>query len=300
MTHSPLIDGVALTSDSDSRNGRKVSRFIVHHAATTSLSALLADFAPGGREVSANYALGPNGELILTVDEDRSAWTSASWFDDIAVTIEVCNSQAGGTWPFSDKTFDKLARLIADVSLRYGFPINDDTVLTHQELWIRYGESYPTACPGDLQRRKPELLDLANKYRSGGTVERTDDDEMISADTQAWLNQSLNNMYNALVKVVQRENRGRLFFCPNPPQGLPRFVIIFEDRNPGEHNVMYVWPTDGLSDEQRARNLNSTYGQTADTVEQAKAYPDAPSTFQTRINLALGQDAVFTNQPPTA
>jgi peptidoglycan hydrolase-like protein with peptidoglycan-binding domain len=120
--------------------------------------------------VSANYAL-KDGNLIATVDESKRAWTSASYeWDRRAVTIECCNSTAGGKWPVSDATFDTLARLIADVSARYGFEINDTTILTHQELYTRYGASYATACPGDLERRKGELLNLARKYRGQGPV----------------------------------------------------------------------------------------------------------------------------------
>lgn len=167
MTHSKLTTRIDLTSDSSPRNGRKIDRFIIHHAATTSLDAILALFKPGGRTVSANYAL-KDDTLVCTVDEDRRAWTSSSaeW-DGRAVTIEVANSVARDPWPVSDKSFDKLARLIADVATRYGFEINDTNVLTHQELYTRYRASYPTACPGDLQRRKAELLALARKYQSG-------------------------------------------------------------------------------------------------------------------------------------
>lgn len=199
MTHSPLIDGVQLTSDSSSR-GSGVDRFIVHHAATTSLAAILSLFQPGGRTVSANYALGNDGTLILAVDEDRRAWTSAdAYWDGRAVTIEVANSQAGGSWPVSEASFDKLARLIADVSLRHGFGVNDNTVLTHQELWLRYGASYATACPGDLQRRKAELLGRANYYRAfpsapagGGQIpikKPEGENEMLvyaNSDTNIW------------------------------------------------------------------------------------------------------------------
>src|SRR6478735_658627 len=107
MTHSVLTNGVQITSDSDARNQR-IDHFIVHHAATTSLAAILALFQPGGRTVSANYALGSDGTLILAVDEDRRAWTSsdAGW-DGRSVTIEVANSVAGGSWPVSDASFDK-------------------------------------------------------------------------------------------------------------------------------------------------------------------------------------------------
>ncbi|MDR6907457.1 hypothetical protein J2X63_003165 [Agromyces sp. 3263] len=187
MTHSPLTNGFRLTSDSSPRPSR-IDRFIVHHAATTSLEAILSLFQPGDRTVSANYALGNDGTLIMAVDEDRRAWTSSSeYWDGRAVTIEVANSVAGDPWPVSDASFRKLAALIADVSLRYGFPVNDDTVLTHQELYTRYGDSYATACPGDLQRRKGELIALANAYRSGGTaglgvrpiIEPPTEDDMI-------------------------------------------------------------------------------------------------------------------------
>lgn len=166
MTHSALANGIQLTTDSSKRTA-PIDRFIVHHAATTSLAVILGLFQPGGRTVSANYALGSDGTLVVAVPEERRAWTSASSFwDGRAVTIEVANSIAGGSWPVSDAAFDKLARLIADVAGRYQFGINDSTILTHQELWIRYQASYATSCPGDLQRRKVELIQLANYYRA--------------------------------------------------------------------------------------------------------------------------------------
>lgn len=187
MSQSSLANGVQLTSDSSPRNAR-IDRFIVHHAATTSLAAILSLFQPGGRTVSANYALGSDGTLVLAVDESRRAWTSGSaeW-DGRAVTIEVANSYAGEPWPVSDAAFDKLARLIADVSIRYGFPINDDTILTHQELYRRYGASYATACPGDMQRRKGELLARANHYRAnGGSINIPKGEQ----DVQYWKHQN--------------------------------------------------------------------------------------------------------------
>lgn len=202
MTNSPLTNSVYLTSDSSPR-ARGIDRFIIHHAATTSLAAILYLFQPGGRQVSANYALGSDGSLVLTVDEDRRAWTSGSaeW-DGRSVTIEVANSYAGDPWPVSDAAFDKLARLIADVATRYGFPINDDTVLTHQELYIRYGDSYITACPGDMQRRKAELLELARNYQNGFLMALNENEQIeLITKTRA--------IYDALFKndPVQRPGR---------------------------------------------------------------------------------------------
>jgi len=287
MTHSQLIDGVAITSDSDSRGGKKVSHFIVHHAATTSLNALLADFAPGGREVSANYALGADGTLILTVDEDRSAWTSASWYDDISITIEVCNDELGGSWPVSDASFDKLARLIADVSLRYGFPINDDTVLTHQELWTRFRESYPTACPGDLQRRKAELLALANQYRNGIQQDiRTDDDEMLSPEAQNYLDTLVTTQVNRAIDAIRRESRTRLYQKKSTGQ----IIGVNWDLpvgTPGRVLYNHAGPM-------QVTRWASPYQIVGDSANQAIVLEDAD--FDTLIRLVDGSDSSYSKE----
>ena len=168
-----------------SRNGAKLDRFIVHHGATVGWQNLKDTLSGSFREVSANYTIG-NGETVGNVDEAYRAFTTgaASW-DSRAVTVEVKNSTADPNWQVADNDFHALAKLIADVSIRYGFEINDNTVLTHQEINLRYGASYSTACPGDLQRRKPELLTLANQYRSGGS-------ELFPDLSQAQANDILN------------------------------------------------------------------------------------------------------------
>ncbi|WP_164509834.1 N-acetylmuramoyl-L-alanine amidase [Gulosibacter massiliensis] len=172
MTHSKLTNQISLSSQSSSRDGAKIDRFLVHHAAGTSQEDVVNMMVRGTRTVSANYVVGDT--ITLVVDEDRRAWTSGSKydggkgaaFDKRSITVETINNSTKN-WTVSDETFDNLAWLIADVATRYEFPINDDTVLTHQELWTRFRASYPTACPGDLQRRKAELLTLARKYQTG-------------------------------------------------------------------------------------------------------------------------------------
>lgn len=179
---SSLASKVTTTHQRSSRNGADVDHFVVHHAASTSHQGVVNMMTSGSREVSAHYVV---SEIIESVvDEDYRAWSlgSASW-DARSVTVETINNSTEG-WTVSDTTFDNLARLIADWSVRYGIPITDDTVLTHQEVYRRYGASYPTACPGDLQRRKPELLKLAQHYASTPTPQdQEDEDEDMSRPT---------------------------------------------------------------------------------------------------------------------
>ena len=182
MTTSRLATRISTTFQKSSRNGARIGYFCVHHAASTSHRAVVEMMVTGSREVSAHYVVSDSIESV--VDEDYRAWSlSSPEWDSKSVVAETINDSTDG-WTVSDKTFDNLARLIADWSTRYGIPITDDTVLTHQEVYARYGESYPTACPGDLQRRKPELLKLAQHYASTPTPQdQEDEDEDMSRPT---------------------------------------------------------------------------------------------------------------------
>lgn len=180
MGFSPLANKTTDTFQKSSRNGQRADFFGVHHAASTSHQGVVNMMTSGPRQVSAHYVVSDIIEGV--VDENYRAWSlGSSYWDSRMVTVETINNSTNG-WTVSDKTFDNLARLIADWAKRYNRPITDDTVLTHQEVYARFGESYPTACPGDLQRRKPELLALANKYLSTNnnstppTGEEEDDD----------------------------------------------------------------------------------------------------------------------------
>lgn len=167
-TTSGLMDAPEVrteyTSDSSART-ETVLYYQLHHAATTSLSAILALFKPGGRTVSAQSAAKDN-VIVRTVQWARRAWTSGSnYVDQRSDTIEVANSSAGGSWPVSNRTFHTVAWDIAQWSIRRKRTINDSNVITHQEIPQRWpGQSYATACPGDMQRRKGELIALAKRY----------------------------------------------------------------------------------------------------------------------------------------
>lgn len=134
------------------------------------------------------------------------------------------------------------------------------------------------------------LVDISTSTASNGATpisNRTDDDEMFSKEGQDYLQ----GMKAEILSGVRREARGRLFYCPTPPAGLPQYVIIFVQRDPGEGNVLYL--NDG---ENQAKVARERYYQTDDTVAQAKAAAITdPNQYQTLINLALGKDSAFTN-----
>jgi peptidoglycan hydrolase-like protein with peptidoglycan-binding domain len=156
MTFSGRSTQIAESAQRSSRAGTTIDSFIAHGAAGTSLIGVVAMMQSGSRQVSSNYIIGVNGEIVGVVDEEDRAWTSgsssdggrgAAW-DRRAMTFEAINSGgAAAGWPFSHATMEAAAQLLADVSARHGFDIADQNTPGHRELWTLYRASYATACP---------------------------------------------------------------------------------------------------------------------------------------------------------
>lgn len=127
----------------------KISKITIHHMAGVSSGINCAKaHLSGDRQASANYYIGVDGDICGGVSETRRAWTSASaWNDQRSITIEVSNSRAATPWPVSDKAYDALIRLCADICSRYGiaphFSGTKDGTLTAHYMYAA------TACPGD-------------------------------------------------------------------------------------------------------------------------------------------------------
>lgn len=162
MTFSGLTSGTLPHHNKyASRQGRGITRVIVHHWAGTAGGD--TSLASPGRDASANYILYGDGRLVGQVPEEYRAWTSGSWeADSYSITVEVQNSAVGGQWPVSDKAIAKLVELIADVGRRYKWgSVNQDRVRGHREF-------APTACPGPyLWDRLSTIASQANAKLGG-------------------------------------------------------------------------------------------------------------------------------------
>lgn len=151
MTHSPLTDQIRLTpKQKGTRSGTKIGFIQLHHQASTNDDATINMMVSGSRQVSANYTVSNEGRATLVVDENERAWTSGSPIDDkAAITFEIENESTNG-WTISAKAFEKVAQMVAEISGRYGIPLDRTHVYGHRELYQRYRRSYATACPGGL------------------------------------------------------------------------------------------------------------------------------------------------------
>lgn len=126
----------------------KIIKITPHHMAAKMLADDCARMhRDSSMQCSANYYIGYDGTICAGIPEERRAWTSASrWNDQRAITIEVSNDEGAPSWHISDKAYESLVDLCADICKRYGITpyyngTTDGTITFHQMF-------ASTDCPG--------------------------------------------------------------------------------------------------------------------------------------------------------
>lgn len=160
-----------------------VSKITVHHmAGNLDIWTCGSVFSPASRQASSNYGIDSEGRIACYVPEEYRSWCSASaWNDNRAITIEVANTSAGcydGTWAISNKAWNALVELCADICKRYGFEL----VFTGDPYGslTRHNFYASTNCPGPwIEAHTKELCEKVNaKVRGEDDVTPQDKKEL--------------------------------------------------------------------------------------------------------------------------
>ena len=143
------------------RNGRKIEMITIHHMAGVLSAEQCGNiFKEAGRQASAHYGVGKDGEVGQYVDEANTAWANANWDSNCrAVTVETSNCEKGGQWKVSDVVLEKLIELVADISKRnnLGKLVKGKNLTWHSMYAI-------TSCPGEYLLSKIDyIVEKANK-----------------------------------------------------------------------------------------------------------------------------------------
>lgn len=133
-------------------------------------------FATTDRQCSANYVVGKNGSIGLSVDEKDRSWCSSSGANDHrAITIEVA-SDTTHPYKVTDAAFAALLDLVEDICRRNGIKklvwstnkndrvnhLNGCNMTVHRDYANK-------ACPGDyLYNRHAEIAATVNQRLQGG------------------------------------------------------------------------------------------------------------------------------------
>ena len=146
------------------RSGYKISMIAMHHmAGKLTAKQCGAIFQRKGRNGSANYGIGYNGEIGLYVDECNTAWANSNWVSNCkSVSIEVSNDSTGGNWHVSDKSLNSLIKLVADIAKR-----NKLGTLVRGKNFVWHSMYTSTACPGQYLLSKIDyIIAEANKINN--------------------------------------------------------------------------------------------------------------------------------------
>lgn len=186
-TNSPLVTYKRITNNKTANRKYGITRITPHCIVGQWTAKQGCDyFATTDRECSANYIVGKDGSVGLSVEEkDRSWCSSSSDNDHRAVTIE-CASDTSSPYAFTDVCYNKLIDLCVDICKRYGKtkllwfgdktktlnykPASNEMVITVHRWFAN------KSCPGDwLYSRLGDLAAKVTARLGGATTTPTEE-----------------------------------------------------------------------------------------------------------------------------
>ena len=120
-SNSPLVTYKRITNNKTSPRNHAIDSITIHCIVGQWTAKQGCDyFATTDRECSANYVVGKDGSIGLSVEEkDRSWCSSSSSNDHRAITIEVASDTAH-PYAVTDEAYNALIKLVADICKRNG------------------------------------------------------------------------------------------------------------------------------------------------------------------------------------
>lgn len=121
MSNSALVTYKNVTNNRNSPRNHTIDTITIHcYVGQVTAKQGCDYFKSTDRQVSANYVVGCDGSIGLSVPESDRAWTSSSGTNDHrAVTIE-CACDSKSPYALTDKAYNALINLVADICKRNG------------------------------------------------------------------------------------------------------------------------------------------------------------------------------------
>lgn len=200
MSNSPLATYTRITKNKTTMSSKTINRISIHCFVGQVTAQQGVDyFATTDRQASANYVVGYDGSIGLSVDEkDRSWCTSSAENDKQAITIEVA-SESNHPYKVTDAAYNALLNLVTDICQRNGktkviWNSNKTQALAYQpaanEIVLTVHRWYANkACPGDYLFNKHGEIATTVTERLSGNPANQEEEEM----TQEQFNKMMNN-----------------------------------------------------------------------------------------------------------
>jgi len=177
MSNSALICYSRISPNRNSPRSGKIKGIAIHcMAGQLSVETCGSVFAPSSRQASSNYGIGPDGRIGMYVEEKDRSWCTSTQLDEFLVTVEVA-SDSKAPYAVSDKAYESLIKLCADICKRNGIPAlkweankslagnwDRQNMVVHR--WFNLSKS----CPGDyLYSRHGDIANRVNMLLATGS-----------------------------------------------------------------------------------------------------------------------------------
>ncbi len=178
-SNSSLVSYTNLTSHHSGTRDHKIDRITIHcFVGQVSAKRGCDYFKETNRECSANYVIGYDGQIGLSVEEKNRSWCSSSSLNDNrAVTIEVA-SETQHPYAVTKEAYESIIKLCADICKRNGLnkliwfgdkhkslsyePKDGECVLTVHRWFAA------KSCPGEyLYSRHTDIKNRVNDILNG-------------------------------------------------------------------------------------------------------------------------------------
>lgn len=171
MSNSSLVTYKNVTANKTSPRTHAIDTITIHCIVGQWTAKQGCDyFANTDRECSANYVVGRDGSIGLSVDEKDRSWCSSNAANDHrAVTIEVASDTAS-PYAVTDKAYEALIKLVADICKRNGikklvWSTNKADRVNHKNgcNMTVHRDFANKSCPGEyLYNRHGEIAERVN------------------------------------------------------------------------------------------------------------------------------------------
>lgn len=213
-TNSPLVTYTNITKNKTSPRTHAIDTITIHCIVGQWTAKQGCDyFATTDRECSANYVVGKDGSIGLSVDEKDRSWCSSNAANDHrAVTIEVA-SDTTAPYAVTDAAYNALIKLVADICKRNGvkklvWSTSKTDRVNHKNgcNMTVHRDFANKSCPGDyLYERHGKIADAVNAILGADAEEKANTDKTAASGTlyrvQAGAYKNKANATNQLNKV---------------------------------------------------------------------------------------------------
>lgn len=178
MSNSPLVTYTRITKNKTSPRNHAIDTITIHCIVGQWTAKQGCDyFATTDRQCSANYVVGKDGSIGLSVDEKDRSWCSSNGTNDNrAITIEVA-SDTTHPYAVTAKAYAALLDLVTDICKRNGikklvWSTNKNDRVNHRNRcnMTVHRDFANKACPGEyLYSRHGEIAAEVNRRLQGAS-----------------------------------------------------------------------------------------------------------------------------------